>query len=185
MAIFVPFLLLYVAIIAVFTRIFETMSHLRLSRFNHTSFSNEDSLFFEKVLFSSYFKALYTTFRLSLNIVDVSRLNMGYMDMVMHWLYVMILPFVIFNYIIGVIASHLSPMFDVRTEKAILHRGRVVIDNISLLGIGNKTPRRSPSDAHLTVSIPITDDCLCARQRERILSQEDENDDDDLKVHEL
>ena len=50
----------------------------------------------------------------------------------MHWIYVLVLPIMIFNYIIGVVSAQLSSMVEAREEKTILHR-----INVSLLSFMN------------------------------------------------
>ena len=159
----IPFLIFYILIVAVFARIFESIINLRGDHVNTTLTDNWTDA---DPLFKDFGSAVYTTFRLSLNIVDFSRASTDKMTMIMHWIYVMILPFMVFNYIIGVISAQLSSMTEVREERALLYRAMSSLF-ISLAGDhdANRLCKKKKSMT-VTIRVPITDPCLSEKSLE-------------------
>ena len=182
---FVPFLILEVLVIAVFARIFENMSSLQESRLNETT--NAAALS-ERQLFKGYLESIYTTFRLTLNVVDLSRASTDPMRMVMHWFFVLVLPVMIFNYIIGVVSAQVSAMVEVREEKTILHRVGVamfvVLQEKAFWSVCNKLREKRKKD-HLTVRLPASDLFLSRTSGARIENVEEQEDSETLDFVQL
>ena len=160
---FVPFLLFYFLIIVVFSRIFEKIAIMQSLPFNATG---EDPVC--GLLFKDFTESVYTTFRLSLNIVDISRSSADLMSMFVHLLFVLILPFMVFNYIIGVVTAELSSMVDFREEKAILFRC-VILTLASALNGKLNIRQKGLRKTLLTVCITATDSCMCKKFRRELL----------------
>ena len=169
---FVRFLVFYFIIVLVFARIFQNIVILRLNHNNGTSAIAKHDVH----LFNGFQETIYTTFRVSLNIVDFSRASTDTITMFVHLAFVLVLPFMFFNYIIGVVSAQLSAMVEVREERIYLHRtllaiwGRIMFHPIDQLM--NWCKKRKPQSL-VTVCVPITDNCFCGKTRENILNDID------------
>lgn len=144
-----------------FARIFENTT-FRPKMLNETS----DSI--TRQMFNNYTQSIYSAFRLSLNIVDLPLASSDVMFMIFHWIYVLILPFMIFNYIIGVISTELSTMVEVQEESCLLYRGCAVTDGIfASFNFGNA--KKKSKKPVLTVCSRITESCFCNKTRENFI----------------
>lgn len=76
-------------------------------------------------LFQNFPESAYTTFRMSLNIIDLPRESMDWTMRIIHIAYILILPIMFFNYIIGVVTTGLSSLDDVQFESEFLDRAKV------------------------------------------------------------
>ena len=162
----IPFLIFYILIVAVFARIFESIINLRGDHVNATLTDNWTDA---DPLFKDFGSAVYTTFRLSLNIVDFSRASTDKMTMIMHWIYVMILPFMIFNYIIGVISAQLSSMTEVREERALVYRAMSSLFIVSVnrsIDLMSSVYTCKKKSTTVSICVPITDPCLSEKSLE-------------------
>lgn len=158
--VFVPFLILKILVIIVFARIFENISNLQVIHQNQTFNSGSAA---DHQLFNGFTASFYSTFRLSLNIVDLSRPSTDLMIMAMHWIYVLIIPIMIFNYIIGVVSAQLSAMMEVREEKAILQRNGVSLFlhlQIKALYVIFVRMQHKRKKDYVTVYLPTSDPCV-------------------------
>ncbi|MEL7309700.1 MAG: hypothetical protein AAGK05_18870, partial [Pseudomonadota bacterium] len=168
---FLRFLMIYFIIILVFARIFENVTVLKMRNDNGTSIT----LASDRSLFNGFIETMYTTFRLSLNIVDFSRMSTDGITMVVHLAFVLVLPFMFFNYIIGVVSAQLSYMIEVRAERIFLHRillsiwGKLMFEPfnrlLSLCGSANLK-----TDVTVTVCLPVTGDCINEKTRGDIMN---------------
>lgn len=167
---FVRFLVFYIIVILVFARIFESINDLRRSHINGTL---PVDMFNDHSLFQDYYASAYTTFRISLNVIDFSR---EYTDAVMasvHLVFVLVLPFMFFNYIIGVVSAQLSSMVEVRYERTILHQTLAsswIMIMLNPFVCMLNSCRNSNRKQHVTVCLAVTDVCLCQKVRMEIIS---------------
>lgn len=160
---FVPFLSLYILVVIVFARIFENTTFRRRT-LNETT----DSI--DRQLFTNYTQSIYTAFRLSLNIVDLPRASSGDMFMIFHCVYVLILPFMIFNYIIGVVSSKLGTMVEVREERDLVYRGITAAAGVFTSSREIKNAKQRPNEHVLTVCSRITETCFCDKTRDDFIA---------------
>lgn len=166
---FIPFLFLYLLDVIVFARIFENIT------FRHKTL-NETSDLIVRQLFNDYTQSVYTAFRLSLNIVDLPRADSGILFMIFHGIYVLIVPFMIFNYIIGVISTELSTMVEVREESSLLRRGCTVTSGIFASSYNKVRNAKRRSNEHvLTVCSRITESCFSNQTRNKFIEMKIDN----------
>ena len=156
-----------------FARIFQNINILGKNHGNETFLISPN----DSHLFDNFQETIYTTFRVSLNIVDFSRESTkGFVIKLVHLAFVLVLPFMFFNYIIGVVSAQLSAMVEVREERIYLHRtllsiwGMIMFESVSRL---SPLCRKKKIKRFVTVCLPVTDDCLFEKTREDILSDVD------------
>lgn len=168
---FVAFLCMYNLLIIVFARLLETCNHFRVSYLNGTSPAFNGA---ESQLFDGFLESVYSTFRISLNIVDIPRSSMNPMMIILHFIYIFVLPFMIFNYIIGVVSAELSTMINVREEKAILYRGLTSLFLFSFSNSFLKSFKRHESQ--LTVCVPLSRASMLDNLEKSLVTESEEED---------
>lgn len=121
---FCAFFLLYFVLIVVSAKCMETWYKNQILYQNMSSPQTDENYNF----FKNFYESIYSAFRMTLNIVDMNR---PYFDLsfnkILHIAIVLILPFMFFNYIIGVVSSHLSVRIE--TEKETL----LILDSTSTI----------------------------------------------------
>lgn len=150
------FFLLYFILVFVFARTFENI-HFIKSAF--TNDSNSD----DAILYKDFLQSMYTSFRISLNTVDQSYDNTtDGVWMVAHVLYVVILPIMVFNYIIGVLSSNLSLWHETHEESSILSNVTInVFTDISLRWMAVfSVGKNDPENCYITACLPANDPCF-------------------------
>lgn len=166
---FLTFLFFYLLVIFVFASTFQTVY------FNANAGSNATREAQNDQLFKDFPESVYTTFRMSLNIVDLPRASTSWTFRIFHTIYVFILPIMFFNYIIGVVTTSLSILDDVRYEAELIDKAQIIhFINFSSLTFKKLLQqlgfKRTPPT--ITICIPFSDDLSALKQLNNDVSEE-------------
>ena len=105
----------------------------------------------EDIQIRNTYQALYSTFRASLNIVEVSIEKATITMMVIHVCFVLVVPFLSFNFIIGVISARLSAISELEEELSILFR----MQNALFFDFGSKDFLKKISCGKKRISVQV------------------------------
>lgn len=154
---FMVFLFFYLFITVVFSSSFQNAYLNSVTYRNVSRFPEKD------IMFSDFVNSAYTAFRISLNIIDLSRDTTDSGMMMIHTLFVVTLTIMFFNYIIGVVSARLGMISEIREEKLLLDTTRLVYRVIRSRYITRKTFRffkKTISDTknlEIVVLFPLND----------------------------